>query len=247
MLAKEIMVIVDDGHGWETVYGYKTTPKFDDGTFIRENEFNHAAKVLLMEQLKAQGFNVYDVSPERTDTPLTVRTDRANQIMKEEKYKAYIFISIHFNSMGIVWNDNAGGIETYHYPTSTNGKKLAQCVHNQLLKGTDLKDRGVKSANFHVLRETSMTAILLECGFMSNHTEAKLMLNIEYQQECALEAVKGVCDYFGIKYQEPISKLEEYTRIISPVYYAVWMKHFKASTKLPWEEFLKSALSKKLP
>jgi len=247
MKTSEILVIVNDGHGNETKYGYKTTPKFEDGTFIRENAFNHATKVLLIEQLKQHGFNVYDVSPERSDTPLETRTDRANDEMKKDKYEAYIYISIHFNSMGIVWNDKAGGIETYHYPTSTEGKKLAKAIHNQLLKGTDLKDRGVKTANFHELRETNMYAVLLELGFMSNHVEANLMLNVAYQQECVIEIVKGVCDYFNIKYIVPTSKLELYTKHISPNYYNVWLKHFKSSAKLNWEGFLESALMKKLP
>jgi N-acetylmuramoyl-L-alanine amidase len=158
--------------------------------------------------------------------------------------------------MGSRWNDKAGGIETFYHDGSTEGKKLANAIHKQLLKGTNLKDRGVKKdttiykSGFHELRETIMPAVLLECGFMSNHVEANLMKNINYQHECAIEVLKGICDYFGIGYneeKEKLSKLEEYTRIISPKYYKVWMKHFKASSGLPWEEFLKNALRKKLP
>jgi N-acetylmuramoyl-L-alanine amidase len=187
---------------------------------------------------------------------LETRTDRANKQYDLHKYKFYIYVSWHFNSMGSRWNDKAGGIETFYHDGSTEGKKLANAIHKQLLKGTNLKDRGVKKdttiykSGFHELRETIMPAVLLECGFMSNHIEANLMKNINYQHECAIEALKGICDYFGIGYKEEkekISKLEEYTRIISPKYYKVWMKHFRASSGLPWEEFLKNALRKKLP
>jgi N-acetylmuramoyl-L-alanine amidase len=244
MKAKEILVIVDDGHGLETAG--KRTPKFEDGTFIKENEFNHPTKKIVMDELKDQGFNVFDVSPERTDTSLKTRSDRANAEYKKKKYKAYIYISIHYNAIGYYWEDKVGGIETYHYPTSSKGKKLAEKIHNQLLKGTDLKDRHVKSANFHVLRETAMPAVLLECGFMSNHTEAKLMKNLAYQEECAIEITKGVCDYFGIKYKNTaVDELERLTKIISPKYYPVWLKHFRSNMKLNWVGFMESALRKK--
>ena len=242
--ANEILVLVDDGHGWETKYGYKSTPKLDDGTFIRENTFNHATKELLKQVLINQGIHVFDVSPERTDTPLKLRTDRANEQMKAGKYKLYLFISIHFNSMGLYWDDSVGGIETYFYPGSKEGKKLADIVHSQLLKGTDLKDRHVKSANFHVLRETMMTAILCELGFMSNHVEANLMTNIAYQNECSTEIAMGICQYAGIEWQKPIDELERLTRIVSPQYYNVWLKHFRSNMKYNWQGFIESALRK---
>lgn len=187
---------------------------------------------------------------------LKTRTDRANVQYDLGKYKKYIYISYHFNSMGGKWDDNIGGIETYYHDGSIEGKKLATAIHKQLLQGTNLKDRGVKKdtviykSGFHELRETKMTAVLLECGFMSNHVEANLMRNLSYQQECAIEVLKGICDYFGINYKEEknnVSKLEEYAKIISPEYWQVWMKHFRASSKLPWEEFLFNALNKKIP
>lgn len=244
---KDICIIVDDGHGTETKG--KRTPDFDDGSHIKENEFNHPTKILLTQYLIAQGFGVYDVSPERTDTPLSIRTDRANDFQKLNKYKIYIFISIHFNAIDSKWNDLVGGIETYYHPVSTNGKKLATIVQKWLLKGTKLKDRKAQSANFHVLRETNkhITAILVECGFMSNKTEALLMRNVEYQKECALEITKGVCEYFNITYKEQITNLEKYIRHISPRYHDVWLKHFKANEKLNWEGLLYQALIKKLP
>ncbi|MGD6903463.1 N-acetylmuramoyl-L-alanine amidase, partial [Bacillus infantis] len=54
----------------------------------------------------------------------------------------------------------------------------------QLVKETGLADRGVKAADFHVLRKTTMTAILIECGFMTNKTECSLLKSKEYQQLC---------------------------------------------------------------
>ena len=80
------------------------------------------------------------------------------------------------------WQD-ASGIETYHYHTSKNGKRLAEILHRNVLKGTPLRNRGVKTANFHVLHETNMPAVLLELGFMDNLVEAQLLLTNTYRYE----------------------------------------------------------------
>jgi N-acetylmuramoyl-L-alanine amidase len=254
LLPKDILIIGNDSHGIETAG--KRTPKFEDGHIIRENEFNHPTNTIFLQACKEFGFATYDVSPERTDTPLETRTDRANKQYNLHKCKFYIYVTWHFNSMGSKWDDKTGGIETFYHDGSIEGKKLATAIHKQLLKGTNLKDRGVKKdttiykSGFHELRETIMPAVLLECGFMSNHVEANLMKNFQYQHECAVEALKGICDYFGLNYKEEqkkVSKLEEYAKIISPNYWQVWMKHFKASSKLNWEGFLHEALRKKLP
>lgn len=244
ILAKDVLVIVDDGHGLETAG--KRTPNFEDGTYIKENVFNHATKELLKESLIAQGFNVYDVSPERTDTTLTLRVKRANAQMEAGKYKKYIFISIHFNSISEYWTDDVGGIETFYYTYSKYGKELATDIHSKLLNGTNLKNRKVKPANFYVLKYTDMYAVLLELGFMSNHVEANLMKNVAYQKECATEITKGVCEFYEIKYQEPTDKLTYYAKIISPNYYDIWIQHFKNTPGLNWEGFMESALKKSI-
>lgn len=239
----QIMVFAGDGHG-ENVQG-KRTPTFSNGTVIKENEFNTPTKLILFEELKRQGVNYYDVSPELSDTALTTRTTRANNVYSKNAYKAYCYISIHYNAMSDEWDDTVGGLETYHYYNSVEGKKLATEIHSQLIKGTSMKNRGVKEAGFYVLKHTAMTACLVECGFMSNHTEALLMKNIAYQTECAVEICKGVCNYYGLTYKEATnSDLENYTRIISPVYYKIWLDHFEKNSSLNWEGFLASALSK---
>lgn len=239
----QILVCCDDGHGLETAG--KRTPKYSDGSIIHENEFNHPTKVLLIEALKRQGFKTCDVSPARTDNSLSDRCTRANKAMKAGNYttSTCCYISIHFNAMNSYWQDNVGGIETYSYYTSTKGAKLSKAVHEQLLKGTNLKDRKTKTAGFYVLKYTAMPSILCECGFMDNKVEAQLMLNLNYQNECAEEICKGVCNYYGITYIEPISNdLEALVKKISPNYYDIWLKHFKAYPDLNWLGFIESAM-----
>jgi N-acetylmuramoyl-L-alanine amidase len=184
---------VDDGHGMETAG--KRTP---DG--YRENEFNHFTKVYLMDALKRCGITPIDCSPDRTDNSLQNRCDICNQNHCD------IFVSIHFNAMGNVWRDDVGGIETYFWSgnsINSDGGRLATLVHNELIKGTPLKNRGVKSADFYVLHYTNPPAILCECGFMDNPNEAALMKSDSYRKECSEEICKGICNYFNIPYIAP--------------------------------------------
>lgn len=186
------LIAICDGHGMETPG--KRTPLFPDGSFMHENDFNRAVAGILDKHLQRCGFRTLMVAPGDTDTPLKVRTDLANNA------HADFYISIHANAMGISWG-SASGIETFHYiNVSQESKRAAEIIHKHLLEGTKLLDRGVKTADFHVLRETNMPAVLVECGFMDNLVEAKLLLTQAYREECAIEIAQGICEYFGVSY-----------------------------------------------
>lgn len=187
-----MLIALSNGHGINTPG--KRTPKFKDGSFMHEYEFNSAVVKYLDILLKNNGFDTLLVSPTDEDIPLKQRTDLANDNNVD------LFISVHVNAYGSGdWN-NTGGIETYVYKFGGEAEKLARLVHKNLLKGTPLPDRKVKEANFHVLRETKMPAILVECGFMTNEKEAKLLISDKYRQECAEEIAQGICEYYGKEY-----------------------------------------------
>lgn len=172
--------MIDAGHGPDTPG--KRSP---DGT-LREFMFNGAVSNRLKEHLLADGFTVMFSHDNLRDVTLPERILFAN------KEKVDAFISIHANAYGTSWND-AHGIETYtSLRPSDTSMKMALCVQQALILRTGGKSRGVKRANFVVLSRTTMPAILVECGFMTNKKEAKLMKSTEYQQKCA-EAI-----YFGL-------------------------------------------------
>jgi len=185
-------VAIDDGHGMNTAG--KRTPTFPDGSIMKENEFNRRVAHLLAVHLVRCGIDVLMVAPGDVDTPLSKRTEAAN------KAKVDLYISIHANAMTGSWGA-ARGIETYHYTqASPDSKRAARIIHKHLIAGTRLSDRGVKSADFYVLRETAMPAVLVECGFMDNLKEAKLLLTEAYRAECAEELARGVCEYLGVTF-----------------------------------------------
>ena len=194
---------IDDGHGMETAG--KRTPVFPDGhelagMQIRENEFNRAVADKLHELAKFEGYRVVMTAVEDTDVPLSVRTDRANLDMTKMGLGIVdtAFISVHYNAFNGEWDGKRGGIEVYHYPWSAAGTCLAIAIQEELIKGTAQIDRGTKEANFHVLRETIMPAVLVEAGFMDCLAEAERMLDPAFQDEVAREILNGINDYFGI-------------------------------------------------
>ncbi len=193
------LIAIDDGHGMET--SGKRTPIFPDGTFMHENEFNNAVAQLIKINLERCGFKIIMVAPKDNDTPLSERTNAANNA------KADFYISVHANAATGSWSD-ASGIETYHYPTSADGQTAAKIIHKHLIQGTPLKDRGVKSAKFYVLKYTHMPSVLVECGFMDNLKEATLLLTGTYRRECADEISKAICEYFKVTWIESDLKID---------------------------------------
>lgn len=204
------VIAIDPGHGINTPG--KRTPLFEDGSYMKENEFNRAVADYLDTALHRNGFRTLIVAPEMEDIPLETRVQRANE------GEADCYISIHANASGESWSD-ANGIETYLYATigdSSSTYSLAEEIQRELIKKTGLRDRGVKKADFYVLRKTWMPAVLIECGFMTNRKEAVLLKSENYRKTCAEAICKGICSHYNIKYkgEEKELTIEEAKKII---------------------------------
>jgi len=183
--------MLDAGHGPNTP-GKRSPDNF------KEFEFNRRVVDYMKELSKDyKEVTVYFAHSKQEDVPLKERTDKAN------KLKVDCYVSIHANAYGTTWND-ANGIESYVYVTKPKeAMELAKKVQKHLIIRTGLHDRGVKTADFHVLRETTMTAILCECGFYTNKKEAQLLQSKTYQKTCAEAIVKGIADQYMLKKKDP--------------------------------------------
>ncbi|MFD2671794.1 N-acetylmuramoyl-L-alanine amidase [Marinicrinis sediminis] len=182
-------IVIDAGHGKET--SGKRSP---DGT-LREYYFNSDVATKVKEQLSHfEDVEIIFTHSDSRDVPLQERTDHANKI------GADLFVSIHANAIGSgEWNSVAG-IETFVYKKSyTQSLRLAESIQNVLIKETGRKNRGVKEANFHVLRETSMPSVLVECEFMTNREACELLKSDSYRGKCANAITKGIVDTYNLK------------------------------------------------
>lgn len=198
------LLILDDGHGKDTPGN--RSPVMADGSVMRENEFNKAVKQYAIAEAERNGVEVFLTAPGDADVALATRSSRANAKYREyvQKYGANgfksILISIHANAYKSVWGEH-GGLETFHHPNSTEGKAIATIIQKHLIKGSPLRNRGVKSANFHMVRVPVMGSVLVELGFMDSIRDIQYLISDDYRRECARELVEGSCEYFGIPYK----------------------------------------------
>ena len=110
-------------------------------------------------------------------------------------------------SFYISFHNNAGGgtgFESYRYMgNDSETVSLQQLVHRNVatvFTSNSMLDRGMKTADFAVLRGTNMPAILLELGFIDNARDAKYINNDSFQNKVAEAVACGVCEWLGIPY-----------------------------------------------
>lgn len=116
----------------------------------------------------------------------------AEIVDESNAWDADLFVSIHCNAA----NGYARGTETFT-TGSAEGTKLATAIQNQMLKRIpSTVDRGVKTANFYVIKYTNCPAVLVETAFIDNATDAKLL--IEHEDDFAEAIADGVLDYLGM-------------------------------------------------
>jgi N-acetylmuramoyl-L-alanine amidase len=109
-----------------------------------------------------------------------------------DAFKANYFISLHCDSFE---RSDAGGITSYCLALGGPGERLARFVQDELVRATGLQDRGVRTANFHVLRETNASAALIEIGFISNLKEEALMNSDAWDNLVAEALFIGICKF----------------------------------------------------
>ncbi|WP_337970132.1 N-acetylmuramoyl-L-alanine amidase [Virgibacillus salexigens] len=123
---------------------------------------------------------------------LTERTNEANA------WGADLFLSTHTNA----FNGSAYGYEDYVYTTISEGSRteeIREHIHREIMKVNGLRDRGEKKKNLHVLRESTMPAVLTENGFIDNKGDSDKMKSQAWINAVARGHVNGVAKAFDLK------------------------------------------------
>lgn len=193
------VVVLDAGHGGK-----------DGGA--RANgllEKDVTLDVTLRAQKLLQQFGFKTVLTRSDDTfiPLPERAAIGNRIDNA------IFVSVHFNH---AYSGSSSGVETFYAsekvapesawtwagyfskpePLPTDlGETLAGFLQAALVTRTEATNRGIKGRPLHVLRHTRSPAVLLECGFLSNPLEARMIANVDYRDRLAKAIAEGVMSY----------------------------------------------------
>jgi N-acetylmuramoyl-L-alanine amidase len=169
-------VVIDPGHGghdkggqWGQVY---------------EKHLALDTATRLESQLQQKGIKT--VMTRRSDyfISLPQRVSIAN------RYRNAIFVAVHYN---YTWKADANGLETYY--CTPQSQRLAQYVHAGMMKRVRTANRGVKSARYYVIRHTTIPAILVECGFVSNAGERSRMKSAWFRDSLARGIAEGIMRY----------------------------------------------------
>jgi N-acetylmuramoyl-L-alanine amidase len=190
-------VVLDPGHGGH-----------NNGAVSRygfEKDFALDVALRARELLEAQRYKVVVTRSSDIFIPLEERAAIANRTANS------IFVSIHFNHAY-----RGAGIETFYasqkVPPETawtwvgffnkpqavnadNGETLAGFIQASMVMRTEATNRGIRGRPLYVVRHTRGPAALVECGFISNPFEARLIANTEYRDRLSKALAEGVMSY----------------------------------------------------
>lgn len=168
------VIVIDPGHGGFDRGGIA-------GQRVPEKTMNLDVAQRLKSILQASGYRVVMTRDSDVFIPLGTRVAVANQ------YRNAIFVCVHFNSAS---RRGANGIETYFY--SSESLPLASAIHYHVNAVAPSENRGVRRRGYFVLRRTRIPAVLVECGFLTNPTEAQYAQSAVYRQKLAQAIADGI-------------------------------------------------------
>lgn len=196
------VVILDNGHGNNT-----TGKRSPDNSFF-EWEWNRMFVKKLKFELELLGYKVFAIVDEDNDIGLSVRANRANNIIKEYGSNNCIFLSIHANASGngSKWM-NATGWSVYTTKGQNNSDRLAECLCNacedlgiKLRKDTSDDDKDYEE-NFTVIYKTNCPAVLVENMFYDSMSDLAFLQSENGIEQLINLHIMGIQNYFG----EPVS------------------------------------------
>jgi len=167
-------IVIDAGHGGYDRGGIPSQR-------IPEKVMTLDVSQRLKPILEKAGYRVIMTRDSDVFVPLPTRVAIANS------YPNAVFICVHFNS---ATRSGANGIETYFY--STESAPLAASIQGAVLGGAPSENRGVRRRGYYVLRRTTIPAVLIECGFLTNPTEGQYAQSAAYRQKLAENIARGI-------------------------------------------------------
>jgi len=190
------IIVVDAGHG-------KPDEGAESSRGTTEAETNLKIALKLQNLLEQSGSSViltrsdenaiYDIDSK------TLRqkkiSDIRNRVKIGNESSADIFVSIHLNKIPQQQYD---GWQTFYNSKNANGQKLAVSIQKSLNDAIQKENNRVAKSieNIYIVKHVEIPTTIVECGFLSNPDEEKLLLEDEYQNKLAWGIYNGIIDYF---------------------------------------------------
>lgn len=192
-------VVLDAGHGGADGGAVSEL----DGVNIVEKILNLDITLMLRDFLEASGVDV--ILTRDSDVMLDDGGDSSRKKIRDLKarvdiadtYSDSVFISIHMNKFPA---ENVSGVQIYYSPNNSLSLELAQKIKkqvNELLQPDNYRELKEAGSNIYILDRIENPAVLVECGFISNTEEAKLLCSEDYRRRLVLAVGTAVLNFLS--------------------------------------------------
>lgn len=188
------LILVDAGHGG-------SDPGMIGVGGLEEKGINLSISLLLRDTLEKSGYSVIMTREEDEGLYDSSAANKKAQDMQRRiamirEHMPVLSVSIHQNSY-----HDAGVHEpqVFYYESSVEGKKLAEAVQSSLNDLLEVdRPRKVKgNTSYYLLKRSSGTLVIVECGFLTNPVEAQKLQTKEYQEKVAAAVSEGIRTYLN--------------------------------------------------
>lgn len=186
------LILVDCGHGGED-------PGMIGVNQLKEKDINLAISLKLRNCLEKAGYQVVMTREEDRGLYDAESSNKKAQDMQRRcemiaEYEPVLTVSIHQNSYP---DSSVKGPQVFYYENSPEGEKLAVCIQNEL--NEKLKPKRPRSpkgnTSYYLLKKSKGILNIVECGFLTNPQEAKLLTEEGYQEKVAQAITRGIQGY----------------------------------------------------
>ena len=191
-LAEKITIVVDCGHGGIDpgkvgVNGaYEKDVNLSIGLFLKEALEKEKCRVIMTRETDIGLYQETDTNKKTADLKKRV------EMMNQEDVD--LIISVHQNSFS---SESSRGAQVFYHSGSESGEAFARLLQAQLISSLDTSNhREAKwNADYYLLKNTEKTAVIVECGFLSNQEEAEKLCDEAYQRQVAWAIAQGTMQY----------------------------------------------------
>ena len=188
------LILVDAGHGG-------SDPGMIGVGGLEEKGINLSISLLLRDTLEKSGYSVIMTREEDKGLYDSSAANKKAQDMQRRiamirEYAPVLSVSIHQNSYQ---DEGVHGPQVFYYESSVEGKKLAEAVQSSLNDLLEVdRPREVKgNTSYYLLKRSSGTLVIVECGFLTNPEEAQKLQTKVYQEKVAAAVSEGIRTYLN--------------------------------------------------
>ena len=185
---EKICIVVDAGHG-----GSDPGKVGINGAL--EKDINLSIALKLKDLLEQREISV--VLTRDSDAGLSP-ADATNKKAADMQKRCQMITDAHpAFTVNSYTTEDIKGAQVFYYGQSENGKRLADVLQEHLISEVDPQNTRVAKANesYYLLKKTPTPTVIVECGFLSNQSEADLLLTEDYQSKLAHAIYLGILSY----------------------------------------------------